>query len=87
MAAAEKLTINLPRDLADLVRQRVETGEYASDSEVVETALRLWAAHDQDRRQKLEHLREKVRRSLDDPRPSISADEVFDELDARYAKE
>jgi antitoxin ParD1/3/4 len=44
MAKVEKLSIGLPTDLATLVRKAVETGDYASSSEVIREALREWKA-------------------------------------------
>ena len=40
MAKVEKLSIGLPTDMATLVRKAVETGDYASSSEVIREALR-----------------------------------------------
>jgi antitoxin ParD1/3/4 len=42
MADIERLSIALPAPMAEAVRQVVEAGEYASASEVVRDALRLW---------------------------------------------
>ena len=42
MAQAEKLSIALTPELAELVRGAVESGDYASVSEVVREALRDW---------------------------------------------
>lgn len=55
-------------------------GAYASLSEVVQEGLRALARED-------EWLREAVRESLDDPRPSIPAEEVFAELEQRYEED
>ncbi len=44
MTRVEKLSIALTNDLADLVREAVESGDYASTSEVVRDALREWKA-------------------------------------------
>jgi len=38
----EKISIALPQEMAALVRQAVDTGEYASSSEVIREALRAW---------------------------------------------
>ena len=51
MADIERLSIALPTPMADNVRQAVEAGEYASASEVIRDALRLW----ESRRQLREH--------------------------------
>ena len=44
MANVEKISIALPADMATLVRNAVETGDYASSSEVIREALREWKA-------------------------------------------
>ena len=42
MPEIERLTITMPPELAAVVKQAVETGDYASTSEVVRAALRDW---------------------------------------------
>ncbi|MGY6215770.1 type II toxin-antitoxin system ParD family antitoxin [Methylolobus aquaticus] len=42
MATVEKISIALTEDLAALVRKAVESGDYASTSEVIRDALRDW---------------------------------------------
>jgi antitoxin ParD1/3/4 len=42
MAAIERLTVSLPTPMADSMRAAVESGEYATPSEVIRDALRLW---------------------------------------------
>jgi antitoxin ParD1/3/4 len=42
MAAIERLTVSLPTPMADSMRAAVESGEYATPSEIVRDALRLW---------------------------------------------
>jgi len=42
MANVEKLSIALTPEMAGLVRKAVESGEYATTSEVVREALREW---------------------------------------------
>lgn len=86
MADAEKLDITLPGELAEMIRERVRAGEYASGSEVVREALLLWREREAENARKVEDLREKVDRSLADSEPSLKAEEVFAELEARYAE-
>jgi antitoxin ParD1/3/4 len=57
MATVEKVSIALTRDMATLVRQAVESGEYASGSEVVRDALRDWKTKRELRAQQIEDLR------------------------------
>lgn len=42
MSNVEKMSVALTLEMAEMVRRAVETGEYASSSEVVREALRDW---------------------------------------------
>jgi antitoxin ParD1/3/4 len=44
MSTIDRLTITLPTEMAAVVKSAVETGDYASTSEVVREALRDWKA-------------------------------------------
>jgi antitoxin ParD1/3/4 len=57
MAEIERMTIALPGPMAESVRSAVEAGEYASTSEVLRDALRLWEARRELRSRDLEILR------------------------------
>jgi antitoxin ParD1/3/4 len=57
MATVEKISIALTRDMAALVREAVESGEYASSSEVIRDALRDWKVKRTLREQQIEELR------------------------------
>ena len=87
MASAEKLSITLPRELAEIIREKVRAGAYASHSEVIPAALRVWQEQEDLKARKLEWLRSKIDGSLGDPRPDRDAEEVFAELENRYAEE
>lgn len=57
MADIERLTIALPAPVAETVRAAVKAGEYASTSEVLRDALRLWEARRELRARDAEVLR------------------------------
>jgi len=57
MSAVEKISIALTHDMAALVRQAVESGDYASSSEVVREALRAWKTQRELEAQRIETLR------------------------------
>jgi antitoxin ParD1/3/4 len=57
MADSKRLNIALPEPMAAAVRRAVESGEYASASEVVRDALKLWEARRQHQDSELEVLR------------------------------
>lgn len=84
MPAVERMTITMPSEMAETLRQTVAGGEYASTSEVVREALRDWTRRRDGERRDLEALREAIRVGLDSG-PGIPAEEVFAELRARYA--
>jgi antitoxin ParD1/3/4 len=80
----EKITIALPSEMATLVRQAVETGEYASSSEVIQDALRDWNHKRLLRQQGVDELRQVWQQARDDSRPAVAADEVLDRLERKY---
>ncbi|MGK7872172.1 MAG: type II toxin-antitoxin system ParD family antitoxin [Xenococcaceae cyanobacterium] len=83
MKAVEKLSITLPQNMARMVRSKVASGAYASNSEVIRDALRLLEEQDALKAQKIAFLREKIERSMADEAPSIEAEEVFRRLEER----
>lgn len=44
--SARSLNVTLPAELVELVRDKVASGDYASESEVVSAGLRALQAHD-----------------------------------------
>ena len=84
MPLTERMTITMPSDMAETLRQTVAGGEYASTSEVVREALRDWTRNRDTERRELEALRNAIKAGLDSG-PGIPSDEVFAELRARYA--
>jgi antitoxin ParD1/3/4 len=57
MSSVQKISIALTPDLALLVEQAVESGGYASASEVIREALRDWKTKRSLREQQIEELR------------------------------
>lgn len=83
MADRHQLIVTLPDDLADRVRAKVASGQYASESDVVIEALRTL----QDSEQSVEQwLSTEVVHAYDDleadPASGVSLDEVRDSLAA-----
>ena len=46
MRTTKQMSVTLPLEMADKVRARVESGEYASESEVIREGLRALAARE-----------------------------------------
>ena len=84
MASAEKISIALPPEMVALLRQAVDTGEYASSSEVVRDALRDWTHKRRLREEGVAELRQVWQSALRDASPGVSADEVIARLERKY---
>ena len=86
MAVAEKLSVELPPEMLRSIRETVEAGEFGSESEALQEAVRAWQREREDHVKQLEEIRAKIDRSLNDPRPSLSLAEVRARMD-RYMNE
>ena len=88
MRTTRQLSITLPNDMADALRERVASGSYASESEVVRDGLRTLFARDQI----LESwLRQEVVDAYDalvaDPSAAVTIDDVRARLSAKHANQ
>ena len=84
MPNVEKISIALPPEMVAVVREAVETGEYASSSEVVRDALRDWTQKRSLRQQGIDELRQVWRQALDDKAPGVPVKEVLERLERKY---
>ena len=87
MRTTRQLSITLPHEMAEQVRAKVETGEYASESEVIRDGLRALLARD---RAVEDWLRNVIVPIYDahkaDPSRVVSVEHVRERLAARYEK-
>lgn len=86
MRTTRQLSITLPNDMADHLRERVRSGEYASESEVIREGLRTLFARDAVVE---DWLRTQVAPAYDalvaDPTRGVTAKELRDRLTTRHA--
>ena len=82
---AEKLSITLPSEMVSIIKERVREGTYASTSEVLREAVRTWLRQENEYEARMESIKARINRSLDDPRPNLSGKQVRENLDALYA--
>jgi antitoxin ParD1/3/4 len=66
------------------VRQAVETGEYASSSEVIRDALRDWTHKRQLQQNGIAELRQLWQQARADKSPCLPADKILDQLERKY---
>ncbi len=57
MQPAEKMSVTMAPDMARDIRASVEAGEYASASEALRDAVRLWQRERQERHERLQAIR------------------------------
>ena len=79
---SEKLSITLPPEMVAVIREQVDTGRYASVSEVLRHAMRSWMREEEEHTERLAAIRARIARSLDDPRPAVPLDEAMGRLEA-----
>jgi len=88
MRTTRQLSITHPNEMADALRKRVDSGAYASESEIVRDGLPTLLARDQA----LDTwLREKVVNAYDalvaDPETIVSIDEVRARLSSKHSEQ
>jgi antitoxin ParD1/3/4 len=85
MRNTHPISITLPHDMAAMVKAKVASGEYATESEVIRDGLRALQARDAAVEK---WLRDEVAKSYDDyaadPSIGIPADEIMARLRASY---
>lgn len=69
-----------------LMRELVQSGRYASQSEVLRDGLRLLEEREAQRKAKLETLREAIREGVESG-PGLAAEDVFARLNEKYSGE
>jgi antitoxin ParD1/3/4 len=77
MATVEKMSIALPSEMANLVRQAVEDGQYSSSSEVVREALRDWSERRNQKEEAYKNLRSLWRQAIQSGKAADSPEVVF----------
>jgi antitoxin ParD1/3/4 len=85
-APAEKISITITPTMKRVLEERVASGQFASASELMREAFRTWKQQQDEHEERLASIRARIDRSMNDPKPSIPAEEVFDRLRKMHAK-
>lgn len=86
MRTTQPLTITLPHDLAQMVKDKVSSGKYASESEVIRDGLRTLVARDSAmQRWLLEEVVPALEDAREHPERLLTAEEVRKNL-SDYAR-
>lgn len=85
MQNAEKISITMTPEMMRVIRASVDSGEFASTSEALRDAVRTWQREREEHAERMEAIRARVRRSVEDPRPPMSLADVQGRLAALHA--
>jgi putative addiction module CopG family antidote len=87
MSKVVQLSITLPLDMAEVVKAKVRTGEYATESEVIRDGLRALLARDRAIESWLNHQVAPAYDALKaDPTRAVTVDQLRARLAAEHAK-
>jgi putative addiction module CopG family antidote len=84
MRSTKQMSITLPHEMAQLVKEKVAKGEYASESEVIRDGLRALLARD---RAVEEWLRQQVAPVYDAMKEDKSRGRSLDQVRAKLSEE
>ena len=82
----EKISITMTSEMLRAIRESVEAGEYASTSEAMRDAIRVWQRQRLEDAERLAAIRLRIRRSIDDTRPSLTEEQAEAHFKALFAK-
>jgi antitoxin ParD1/3/4 len=86
MRTTQQMSITLPNEMADVVKSKVRTGEYASESEVIRDGLRALLARDRAVESWLSNQIGPAYDALkDNPASALTPDQVRARLAAEHA--
>ena len=84
MGKHQTLQVELSEPMSEIIDRAVAKGDYGSSEEVVRAALDAWSFGRLPRARDEAHLMQMLQEGIDSG-PGRPADEVFDELEAKYA--
>jgi antitoxin ParD1/3/4 len=82
MAKLERITVTMPEAMAAKMRAAVESGEYATTSEIVREALRDWEEYQERRQIELQKLRSLIKEGEESE--SLDGELILAELRTKY---
>lgn len=80
----DAVTIAVTPEIAEALRASVEAGEYRSTDEALRDAVRIWRREREERAERLEAIKARIRKSIEDPRPPLTVDEARARIHAFY---
>lgn len=85
MSEEGRLTVTLLPEISRALGDAVEAGEYGSIDDALADAFATWSHRHEDREEELAWVKARIHASLDDPRPSLTIEEVEAHMKAVFA--
>ncbi|MCJ2023785.1 type II toxin-antitoxin system ParD family antitoxin [Methylobacterium sp. J-067] len=86
MRSGETISVTMAPETLRAVRESVEAGEYESVDAALDEAVRALQRQRREKADHLESLRARIQRSLDDPRPELTIEEVEADMEVLFAQ-
>jgi antitoxin ParD1/3/4 len=83
---AEKISVTMTPELMQVLRASVESGEFASTSEALRDAVRVWLREREEYAERITSIRDRIQHSVNDGRPVLTGDEIRRRLSALHEK-
>ena len=85
---AERITITLPPDMLASIKKEVSSGSYASTSELIREAMRMWQQREEEHKARISLIRERLAHSEQRGEPVLlnTAFKTIEELHQQRAK-
>lgn len=80
---AERISITLPPDMLFDIKEKIKSGAYASTSEVIREALRVWQRQEAEHLARLSLLRDRLERSAHSGEP-VPLEEAFGTIERMH---
>jgi antitoxin ParD1/3/4 len=80
MKASETISVTLSPDLAKTLRESVAAGEFATTNDAARNAIEQWQRARLANADAIDAIRSRLRKSMEDPRPSLGFDQAEDEM-------
>ena len=76
--------VNLGERFEAFIQEQIREGRYQNASEVVRAGLRLLEDHEAARKKQFDYMKAAITEAMEDPRPPLTSEDVFDRLEERY---
>ncbi|WP_342164532.1 type II toxin-antitoxin system ParD family antitoxin [Methylobacterium sp. SD21] len=86
MPRGETISVTMAPETLRAVRESVEAGEYESVDAALDEAVRALQRQRREKTDHLESIRARIQRSLDDPRPDLTIEEVEADMEVLFAQ-